>query len=192
VVLLNRTKPKPADLEAAKKRRVPDVIASGLDVLFCGINPGLYTAWIGHHFGRPGNRFWPAMHAGGFTPILLPPYDEKRLLEWNLGITNMVARPTNLAAELTDGELLAGRTIIEQKVDRYQPHWLAMLGVTSFRIAFNQPKAMLGRQSLRLGRTNIWVLPNPSGLNAHHTPTRLAELFREFYHQVYPDKSDLL
>ena len=152
---------------------VDDVLAPGLRVVFCGINPGLYTAWAGHHFARPGNRFWPALHLSGFTPRQLHPSEERQLLGLGLGITNLVARTTARADELTDDELRAGAQILRQKLDRYQPRWLAVLGASAYRAAFAAPKADIGPQPD--GRT--WVLPNTSGLNAHYQLPALVEEF---------------
>lgn len=172
-------KPSKADLLAAKTRRVPDLIAPGLDLLFCGINPGLYSAWSGHHFARPGNRFWPALFAAGFTPRLLRPDQEDELLTWGCGITNLVARATLAADELSRAELLTGAKVFQRKVIQYRPRIVAILGVSAYRIAFDAPKASTGLQPGRLGPAEVWVLPNPSGLNAHFTPAKLAEVFRE-------------
>jgi TDG/mug DNA glycosylase family protein len=171
-------KPTPADLIAAKNKTVEDVIAPGLAVLFCGINPGLYTAAIGHHFGRPGNRFWPALYAGGFTDRLLDPSEKHELLELGFGITNLVARATARADELTAEELIAGAKVVTRKVLRYKPRFVAVVGVSSYRVAFDRPKAAVGPQPETIGRTRIWVLPNPSGLNAHYQPRDLARVFR--------------
>ncbi len=177
-------RPTRADLEAAAGKTVADVIAPGLDVLFVGINPGLYTAAIGHHFGRPGNRFWPALHASGFTPRLLSPFEERELLHWKLGITNIVARATARADELTDAELLAGAEVLRRKVRRLAPRFVAVLGVTAYRTAFARPKAATGRQSEALEGSVVWVLPNPSGLNAHYHADDLARLFGELRQAV--------
>ncbi len=148
-------------------------------MLFCGINPGLYTAAVGHHFARPGNRFWPALHAGGFTERVLSPFDERELLKSGYGITNVVARTTATADLLTKEETVEGGEKLRAKVLRYRPRVLAVLGVGAYRTAFNQPKANLGRQPEMLGHTIVWVLPNPSGLNAHYQAGELARLFRE-------------
>ncbi len=171
-------KPTPAQLAAAAGKTVPDVIAPRLAVLFCGINPGLYSGAVGHHFARPGNRFWPALHASGFTPRLLSPFEERELPAWGLGITNLVARATASAEELGAAELSAGGRRLAAKVGRYQPRVLAVLGVTAYRQAFQQPQARLGRQKEPWGRTTVWILPNPSGLNAHYQPGDLRKLFR--------------
>ncbi|HEX4698682.1 MAG TPA: G/U mismatch-specific DNA glycosylase [Actinomycetes bacterium] len=172
-------RPSPADLLAARDRTLPDVVAPGLRVLFCGINPGLYTAWAGHHFARPGNRFWPALHRSGFTARQLRPSEQAELLRLGLGITNVVERATATAAELTRAELVHGGQILVAGVERWQPAWLAVLGVTAYRTAFAEKGAVVGRQERCVGATRIWVLPNPSGLNAHWTPATLAEAFAE-------------
>ncbi|MFZ4155129.1 G/U mismatch-specific DNA glycosylase [Streptomyces pseudogriseolus] len=165
------------ELEAARDRLVPDVVADGLRVLFCGINPGLMTAATGHHFARPGNRFWPALHRSGFTPRLLRPSEQHELLPYGLGITNVVARATARADELTAEEYRQGGRELAVKVARLRPRWLAVLGVTAYRAAFDDRKAAVGPQVRTIGESRVWVLPNPSGLNAHWTPTTLAEEF---------------
>src|SRR3569832_759823 len=175
-------KPTKDEVQAASGRSVPDVIAPGLRVLFCGINPGLYTAAVGHHFARPGNRFWPALYAGGFTDRLLSPFDERELLKSGYGITNVVPRATASADLLTKEEILAGGERLRSKVLRYRPRILAVLGVGAYRTAFNQPKATVGRQEDQIGATLLWVLPNPSGLNANYQAAGLARLFRELKH----------
>ncbi|MFL6112570.1 MAG: G/U mismatch-specific DNA glycosylase [Catenulispora sp.] len=157
-----------------------DVIAPNLSVLFCGINPGLLSAATGHHFARPGNRFWPALHRSGFTPRQLRPEEQQELLGFGLGITNVVARATAGAAELRAEEYRAGGEALRAKVRRYRPRWLAVVGIGAFRVAFDAPKAGVGRQALMVGETGVWVLPNPSGLNASWTMPRLTEAFREF------------
>jgi TDG/mug DNA glycosylase family protein len=158
---------------------VPDVIAPGLRVLFCGINPGLYTAAVGHHFARPGNRFWPALFAAGFTDRLLSPFEEHELLANGYGITNVVERATATAAELSVEEYIEGGRQLETKARRYRPRFIAVLGVGAYRTAFDKPKAKLGLQPESIGETFLWVLPNPSGLNAHYQPKDLARLFKE-------------
>ncbi|WP_092530164.1 G/U mismatch-specific DNA glycosylase [Amycolatopsis arida] len=171
-------RPTKAELAAAHGRTIEDVIAPGLRVLFCGINPGLYSGATGHHFARPGNRFWPALHAAGFTPRVLRPGEQHELLRYGLGVTNLVARATARADELTSDELRAGGAALAAKVARYRPAWLAVVGITAYRTAFGQPKADVGPRDERIGGAPVWVLPNPSGLNAHWTPTTLAEEFR--------------
>jgi double-stranded uracil-DNA glycosylase len=155
------------------------VIAPGLGVLFVGINPGLYTAAIGHHFGRPGNRFWPALHAGGFTPRLFSPYEERELLPLGYGITNVVARATASADELTHAELIAGGRRLEAKARRFRPRIIAFLGIGAYRLAFARPRAGLGPQPETVGPSGVWTLPNPSGLNAHYQAADLTRLFRQ-------------
>jgi double-stranded uracil-DNA glycosylase len=172
-------KPTKEQLLAATDKTVRDVIALDLRVLFAGINPGLYTAAVGHHFARPGNRFWPALYAGGFTDRVLSPFDERELLKNGYGITNVVPRATASADLLTKEEIVAGGARLRAKVLRYRPRVLAVLGVGAYRTAFNQPKATVGPQTERIGDTVLWVLPNPSGLNANYQAAALARLFRE-------------
>jgi double-stranded uracil-DNA glycosylase len=174
------TRPSKADLEAAFGATVPDVIAPGLRVLFCGINPGLYSGYTGHHFARPGNRFWTTLFTAGFTPTLLCPEDERELLPLGFGITNLVERATASAAELSAAELQEGGCRLELKLAQYEPQVLCVLGISAYRQAFTQPAAVLGEQPERLAGVQVWVLPNPSGLNAHYTPSALAEVFRQF------------
>lgn len=173
------SRPTPEQLRAAAGRRVPDLIAPGLSVLLCGINPSLYSAVTGHHFARPGNRFWPALQLGGITPRLLRPHEGHELLARGWGITNVVARATATAAELTEDELRAGGRRLAAKLRRHRPRMLALLGVTAYRAAFGRPDATVGPQRERVAGTRVWVLPNPSGLNAHYTLPRLGELFAE-------------
>lgn len=172
------TRPTKRDLLAAANKTVRDVIAPGLKVLFCGINPGLYTAAIGHHFGRPGNRFWPTLHAAGFTERLLAPWEERELLPLGYGITNIVRRASAVASELTNDEIIRGGKQLKARVRRYKPQYLAVLGVGAYRIAFESPKATLGLQPVTIGETKVWVLPNPSGLNAFYNG-RFVGLFQE-------------
>ena len=172
-------RPTPAELEAARDRTIPDVAAPGLRVLFAGINPGLYSAATGYHFARPGNRFWPALHAAGFTDRVLRPEEQQRLLPLGLGITNVVARATARAGELTPAEIRAGGRVLTAKVARLKPRWIAIVGITVYRTAFGRPGAATGQQEQTLGSTRVWVLPNPSGLNASWNGPRLVEAFRE-------------
>jgi double-stranded uracil-DNA glycosylase len=171
-------KPTKEQIAGAAGKSVRDIIAPDLKVLFCGINPGLYTAAIGHHFGRPGNRFWPALFAGGFTPRLFSPFEEDELLTLGLGITNVVNRATAQASELKDEELVEGGKILVEKIQKYRPKILAVLGIVAYRAAFRKKTAALGKQPERIGLTSLWVLPNPSGLNAHFQLAALAEIFR--------------
>jgi TDG/mug DNA glycosylase family protein len=175
-------RPTPEEIRAAEGKTLPDVIAPGLDVLFCGINPGLYTAAAGHHFARPGNRFWKALHEGGFTPRLLSPWEERELLRHGCGITNVVARATAAAAELSAAELAAGARDLEARVERYAPRWLAVLGMGAYRTGFARPRATMGPQEETVGGARVWILPNPSGLNANYRPADFARLFRELRH----------
>lgn len=156
---------------------MPDVIGDGLKVLFCGINPGLMTAATGHHFARPGNRFWPVLHRSGFTPRLMKPSEQGELPSYGLGITNVVARATARADELSAQEYREGGRLLSAKVERLRPGWLAVVGVTAYRAAFGDRKAVIGPQERTIGDTRVWVLPNPSGLNAHWTAATMAEEF---------------
>jgi len=158
---------------------LPDVISSGLRVMFCGINPGLMSAATGHHFARPGNRFWPALHLSGFTPRQLKPSEQEELLTYRLGITNVVDRPSARADELTRAEYVAGGENLVKKVLHHQPEWLAVVGVTVYRDAFGERTAKLGKQDRTIGASRVWILPNPSGLNAHFTLPKLAAAFAE-------------
>lgn len=177
-------KPTKAQLLAATEKTVRDVIAPDLKVLFCGINPGLYTAAVGHHFARPGNRFWPALYAGGFSERLLSPFDEHELLKSGYGVTNVVMRTTATADQLSRDEIIEGGKKLRRKVLRYRPAVLAILGVGAYRTAFDRPKAAVGRQEEMIGKTLVWVLPNPSGLNANYQAPDLARLFRELHDAV--------
>jgi TDG/mug DNA glycosylase family protein len=161
-------RPTPADLAAARQRTVPDVVRPGLTVVFCGINPGLWSGALRQHFARPGNRFWPALHRSGFTPRQLWPFEQEELLSYGLGVTNLVNRTTSRADELTREELTAGAGRLSRLAEQHAPRWLAVLGVTAYRSGFNRPKATIGPQPERIGDTALWVLPNPSGLNAHY------------------------
>ncbi len=158
---------------------LPDVIAHGLDVLFCGINPSLMSAARGHHFARPGNRFWPALHLAGLTPRRLFPDEDAELLRYGLGVTNVVARPTRTAAELTAAELRAGAQALEVLVREYRPRVLAVLGITAWRIAFDRPRAVTGLQPELVGGAVTWAVPNPSGLNAHAQLPDLARAYAQ-------------
>jgi double-stranded uracil-DNA glycosylase len=172
--------PSREELERAAGRTLEDIIAPGLRVLFCGINPGLYSGYTGHHFARPGNRFWPTIHRAGFTERQLTPAEERLLLDAGLGVTNLVERATATAAELTPEEIRAGGERLLRKVERFRPETVAVLGVSAYRVAFDRPRARIGRQPEPLGPAQLWVLPNPSGLNAHYTPAALAQVYREF------------
>ena len=172
-------RPTKVELQAAAGKTIADVIVPGLVVLFVGINPGLYSGAVGHHFARPGNRFWPALHKAGFTPQLLSPDEDVELPRWGLGITNLVARTTTAADELSAEELRQGRVALEAKVAHYRPRWTAFVGIGAYGIAFGRRQVSLGRQEETIAGSRTWVLPNTSGLNAHYTPASLAELMRE-------------
>ena len=176
--MMNSPRPTRADLLAAKDKTVRDVITPGLRVLFCAINPGLYSGATGHHFARPGNRFWPTLHQAGFIPRLLHPAEERELLDYGYGITNFVARATATADELSPEELIAGQKRLERKIRRYQPRVVAVLGIGAYRTAFRERAATPGLQIKSLANAAVWVLPNPSGLNAHYQLANLVEHFR--------------
>jgi TDG/mug DNA glycosylase family protein len=178
-IIVTPWKPTKQQLIAAEGKTVPDVIAPHLRVLFCGINPGLYTAAVGHHFARPGNRFWPALFAAGFTERLVSPFDERELLKRGYGVTNVVMRATATADQLTREELRAGGKQLAAKVRRHKPAVLAVLGLGAYRAAWERPQAVIGRQEEMIAETAVWVLPNPSGLNAHYQAKDLARLFAE-------------
>ncbi len=154
------------------------MVAPGLRVLFCGINPSLRSAEVGHHFARPGNRFYKTLHLAGFTPRLLAPDEDERLLEHGVGVTNLVDRPTRGAADLSDGELRAGAQALAHLVERYEPRLLAVVGLGAWRTGFDHPHAEVGLQpDAEVGARPVWVLPNPSGLNAHYQLPDLARLY---------------
>ncbi|WP_246192664.1 G/U mismatch-specific DNA glycosylase [Kitasatospora atroaurantiaca] len=182
-------RPNAEQLAAASDTTIPDVVAPGLRVLFCGINPGLWSGATGHHFARPGNRFWPALHRSGFTPTLLRPDRQEELLGLGLGITNVVARTTAKADELTAEEYRQGGEALVERVGLLQPHTLAVLGIGAYRTAFRRPRAVIGPQPEGIGETAVWVLPNPSGLNAHYTLDGIAEEFRRLREAVPPAES---
>ncbi len=184
--LISQTrKPTKEELLAAAGKSIRDVIAMDLKVLFCGINPGLYSGATGHHFARPGNRFWPALYASGFTKRLLAPFEEQELLAGGYGVTNVVARATATAAELSNEEIIEGGRRLEAKVKKYRPAFLAVLGIGAYRTAFDRPKARLGEQQETLGGARVWVLPNPSGLNAHYQLDDLVGAFTELRKAVH-------
>lgn len=181
-------KPTKSELEAARNIVLPDTIDYGLKVLFCGINPGLYTAAVGNPYGRPGNRFWPTLYAAGFTSYLFHPSEHKKLLELGYGLTNVVKRATNSEAELTNEEFIQGGEVLLQKLGEYQPEWIAFVGIGAYRKAFNRPKATIGRQTETFGKTKIWTLPSPSGLNAHYSGEKLIHAFRELKAVIQQNK----
>ncbi len=177
-------KPSREEVLAAYGKTVPDILAPNLKVLFCGINPSLYSAVVGHHFARPGNRFWKTLHAAGFTDRLLLPVEDHTLLQRGYGLTNIVDRATARADELSSTELLTGQQQLTAKVHRYQPQFLAILGVSAYRTAFHRPTAAMGLQPEALHKTQIWILPNPSGLNAHYQLTDLQRVYGELLRTI--------
>ncbi|HEU4735138.1 MAG TPA: G/U mismatch-specific DNA glycosylase [Kofleriaceae bacterium] len=172
-------RPTRAELDRSLRRRVPDVIGPRLQILFCGINPGRYSAALGHHFAGPSNRFWRTMHAAGFTPRLFSPREDAELLRLGFGITNLASRTTARANLLPAPELKRGARMLRRKVRRYRPKVLAIVGLGAYRTAFGVPTARTGLQPEVIDSTRVWLLPNPSGLNAHHQPAELARLFAE-------------
>lgn len=163
------------------------MVASGLAVLFCGINPGLMSGATGHHFARPGNRFWPVLHLSGFTPRQLKPSEQHELLSYGLGITNVVARTTARADEIGDEEFREGGRLLTAKVERLRPRWLAVVGIGAYRVAFGERKARTGPQQRTIGDTRVWVLPNPSGLNAHWTAQSMAQEYARLREAAFAD-----
>ena len=172
-------RPTSDDLRQATSRTIEDVVAPDLDTLFVGINPGLWSGATGHHFARPGNRFWRAIHDAGLTPELLTPERQHDLLRYGLGVTNLVMRTTATAKELTAAELRVGAEALVDKLARLRPRKVAFLGVSTYRIAFNRPKATIGLQHERIASSEVWVLPNPSGLNAHYQVPDLAQAYSQ-------------
>ena len=181
--------PTADEIRAAPGRHIPDVIAPGLRVLFCGINPGLYSAATEHHFARPGNRFWPALHRAGFTARLLAPHESSEFLELGYGITNLVRHATATAREVTPSELLTGGIRLARTVRAYRPRWVAVFGVGAYRTAFGNPGAKVGRQQDPLVGTGVWLLPSPSGANGTYPLVELIRELREFYWAVNQSES---
>jgi double-stranded uracil-DNA glycosylase len=177
----------PEELLAARDRVVPDVVAGGLRVLFCGINPSLMSAATGHHFAHPGNRFWPVLHLSGFTPGQLKPSEQDQLPGYGLGITNVVSRATARADELSPEEFRAGGELLTAKVEALGPLWLAVVGVTAYRSAFGDRRAQIGPQERTIGGARVWALPNPSGLNAHWTVGTMAQEYARLLASVGRD-----
>lgn len=177
--MVHRHRPSREEIAAAEGKSVPDLIAPELKVLFCGINPGLYSGAVSHHFARPGNRFWPTLYAAGFTEHILSPFEEGKLLKRGFGITNLVNRATARASDLTRQELMEGALRFQTKVKRYRPRVAAILGLDAYRRAFGRKEVFIGEQTAGIVKTRLWVLPNPSGLNAHYQIKELVLLFRE-------------
>jgi TDG/mug DNA glycosylase family protein len=174
-------KPTPAEIQAARGGTVPDVIAPGLQVLFCGINPSLYSAAVRHHFARPGNRFWRVLHQASFTSRLLFPHEERALLKCGYGITNLVERATARADEIAPDELARGLQCLVAKVQQFRPRFVAILGIGAYRKAFGSPSVALGQQHAKMHGATLWLLPNPSGLNGHYQAEQLIQLFTELH-----------
>jgi TDG/mug DNA glycosylase family protein len=174
-----RPRPTRADLQSARGKSIPDVIAPGLDVLFVGINPSLWSGAVGLHFARPGNRFWRALHEAGFTDRPLSPYEGRELLKSRIGVTNLVNKATASADELDVTDYRRGARRIAAKVRRYRPKVVAFVGMGAYRVAFGRPRARGGRQEERLAGAAIWVLPNPSGRTAGYQMPALALAFRD-------------
>jgi TDG/mug DNA glycosylase family protein len=174
-----------AELEAFRGATLPDLVEPGVRLLFVGVNPGLRTVAVQAHFGRRGNRFYPALYRAGIVDRLIDassgfdPRDRAHLAARGVGITSLVAGATARADELHATELVEGARSLTRRVARIGPRALAVLGITAFRIAFERPKAVVGRQPGDLGGAQLWVVPNPSGLNAHATLPILAEAYRE-------------
>ncbi|MDQ6874957.1 MAG: G/U mismatch-specific DNA glycosylase [Actinomycetota bacterium] len=177
-------RPTRAELAGARSRTISDVVAPDLDVLFCGINPGLWSGALGQHFAKPGNRFWPALHRSGFTPRQLRPAEQEELLCFGLGVTNLVARTTARADELSRPEFVAGADRLTGLVEKCTPRWVAVVGVTAYRAGFGRPHAAVGRQEQPIGGAALWVLPNPSGLNAHYQIDALVAEFASLHAAV--------
>ena len=170
--------PTRAELEAARGRRVPDLIEPGLRLLFCGINPSLYSAAVGHHFARPGNRFWRTLYLAGFSERLLSPFEERLLLERGIGITNVVPTATASADGLTPDDYQRGTRSLRRKLGRYRPGVIAFLGLGAYRIVAGDRRAVVGPQPIPFAGVSAWALPNPSGLNAHYQLPELVGCYR--------------
>ena len=172
-------RPSKDELQAAYGRTVPDLVRPGLAVLLCGINPSLWSGAVGLHFATPGNRLWPALHAAGWTERRLQPWETDEVLAAGLGITNLVPRATARADELTDDELRAGLPRLAELAERVRPAFVAFLGLSSYRVATGERRASVGEQAGSIGGSRVWLLPNPSGLNASWQLPRLAEAYGE-------------
>ena len=171
--------PTRAELEAAYGAVIPDLVGPGVRVLLVGINPSLYSGYTATHFARPGNRLWRTLHEAGFTDRRLHPSESEAILAAGLGITNLVARATARADELTDADVRAGVEPLRALVRRWSPSWVAFLGISTYRVAFDAPRATVGRQPGQFEGAGVWVLPNPSGLNAHYQQPDLTAAYHE-------------
>ena len=179
-------RPTAAELQAAYGRTVPDLVGPGLRVLLCGINPSLWSGAVGLHFARPSNRLWPTLHAAGFTTRRLEPHETGELLAAGIGITNLVARATARADELSAAELRAGVPALEALAERWRPAYVAFLGLSAYRVAYGRPRATVGEQPERVGPAGVWLLPNPSGLNASYQMPALVEAYAALHAVAYP------
>jgi TDG/mug DNA glycosylase family protein len=179
-------KPTPKQIADARGKTIRDVIGPGLSLLFVGINPSLYSAAVGHHFARPGNRFWPTLHQAGLTPRLFSPFEDRQLLQLGMGLTNLAGKATARADELSPEELTRGANRLLRKLACYRPRWVAFLGVTAYRTAFARPLAPLGPQEETLAGARVWTLPSPSGLNAHYRLAELSRLYAELRRAALP------
>lgn len=168
---------------------VADLVRPGLAVLFCGINPGALSGRLGQHFARPGNRFWKVIHQAGFTDHLLVPAQQEQLLDYGVGITNLVERTSRAASDLDRAELRAGAAGLERRAHQWSPRFVAVLGVSAYRVAFGRPKAAIGPQPEPLGPdSRLWVLPNPSGLQARYQLGEMVEMYSELRRAAYPGR----
>jgi double-stranded uracil-DNA glycosylase len=170
-------RPTREQLAAARGKAIESIWAPGLDVVFCGLNPSLYSAAVGHHFARPGNRFWPALHLSGFTDRLLSPFEDVRLVEYGAGVTNIVPQATASAAEIERGAYGRGGRRLVRELERWRPKWVAVLGIGAYEVAFGEKRVKVGPQDRMLAESQVWVLPSPSGLNANHQLGELVRLF---------------
>ena len=160
---------------------IPDLVGPDLRVLFCGINPGQRSGELGLHFARPGNRFWKLLHAGGFTDHVLAPTEQAALPTLGIGITNLVERVTVAASELDRAELRAGGLRLEAKAKDLRPHIVAVLGIGAYRTAFGRPTAEVGEQEERIAAATLWLLPNPSGLQAKYQMPEMTAFYRSLH-----------
>ncbi len=181
---MEKYKPTKQEIADAYNKSVPDIIAPNLIILFCGINPGLYTAAVQNHFGRPGNKFWKALYAAQLTPRLFHPSEQEKLLKLGIGITNLVNRATVKADEVAKDEFIRGGKELIIKVKRYKPQWVAFVGIQAYRTAFFQPHAKVGKQKNKIGNASVWILPSSSGLNAHYPPQKYNQTFRELKQEL--------
>lgn len=171
--------PTRQELRTAYGRTLPDLVGPEMQLVLVGINPSLLSAWRGYHFARPGNRLWPTLHAAGFTSVRFDPAQQEELLPLGIGITNLVARATARADELTADELRAGVAPLTRLIRRWRPPWVAFLGLSAYRSAFNRPRAVVGLQDESLAGARVWLLPNPSGLNAHYQQDALTAAYAQ-------------